>query len=141
MVGDNTRSILLYVWQLPQNLLGLLLLAIYKPQRVHVLENGVEIYYSHKMGGGISLGKYCLVNTSHYRENVEDSLARNTVRHEALGHTKQSMVLGWLYLIIIGLPSIVWAMLYGGVIKESKNGYYKFYTEKSADRLAGIERK
>ena len=83
MVGDNTRSILLYVWQLPQNLLGLLLLAIYKPQRVHVLENGVEIYYSHKMGGGISLGKYCLVNTSHYRENVEDSLARNTVRHEA----------------------------------------------------------
>ena len=140
MEGGKIKSIFLYVWQLPQNLLGLLLVYIYKPQRVHILENGVEIHYSHKMQGGISLGKYCLVHTSHYRENVEHSLARNTVRHESLGHTKQSMMLGWLYLIVIGLPSIVWATMYGRIIKESKNGYYKFYTERWCDTLAGIER-
>lgn len=133
-------SILLYIWQLPQNLLGLLLVAIYKPQRVHTLEDKIKVYYSTKMTGGISLGKYCLVNTIHYRKELSESIKRDTVRHEAIGHTKQSKMLGPLYLIIIGLPSIIWAGLYGPVIKKTKNGYYKFYTEKWADKLANIER-
>lgn len=140
MKKSKIKDVLLYAWQLPQNLLGLLLIAIYKPQRVHVMENGVEIHYSSKMTGGISLGKYCLVNTYHYRTNIKNSLKRDTVRHEAIGHTKQSRMFGWLYLIVIGLPSIVWAMLYGRVIKETKNGYYRFYTEKWADKIANVER-
>ena len=136
----NIKDTLLYIWQLPQNLLGLLLISIYKPQKKHVLRNGVEIHYSSKMRGGISLGKYCIVSTNHYRTRAMASLKRDSVRHEAIGHTRQSRMLGWLYLIIVGLPSFVWAMLYGSVIKETKNGYYKFYTEKWCDKLAGIER-
>ena len=65
------------------------------------------------MSGGISLGKYSLVNTCHYRVKLEDSLKRDTVRHEAIGHAKQSLYFGPLYLIIIGLSSITWAGLYG----------------------------
>ena len=140
MKMNSIKNWLLYIWQLPQNLIGLLLIAIYEPQRVHILDNGVQIHYSHKMLGGISLGKYCIVNTGHYRQSMEESLKRDTVRHEAIGHTAQSRMLGWLYLIVIGLPSIVWAGLYGSVIKTSKNGYYKFYTERWADNLAGVER-
>ena len=132
--------LLLYIWQLPQNLLGLLLIALYKPQRKHILENGVEIHYSHKMNGGISLGKYCLVNTCHYRILVDNTLKRKTVRHEAIGHTKQSRMLGWLYLIIIGLPSIVCAGLYRSVMKKNEDDYFKFYTERWADKIAGIKR-
>lgn len=133
-------SILLYAWQLPQNLLGLLLVAIYKPQRLHTLENGIKIYYSNKMSGGISLGNYCIVNTIHYRKELSESIKRDTVKHEAIGHTKQSKMFGPLYLIVIGLPSIIWAGLYGTIIKTSKNGYYKFYTEKWADKLANVKR-
>lgn len=131
----------LYLWQLPQNLLGLLLIAIYKPSRKHILENGVEVHYSHKMNGGISLGKYALVHTIHYRQNMADSLKRDTVRHEAIGHTKQSLMLGPLYLPVVGLQSICWAGLYGTkLFPATTNGYYKFWTEKWADKLAGIVR-
>lgn len=141
MGKSKWKRVLLYAWQLPQNLVGLLLIWFYRPQRRHVLDNGVEIHYSDRMSGGISLGKYCLVNTSHYRTELSASLSRNTVRHEAVGHTAQSRMLGWLYLIVIGLPSLIWAALYGPVIPYTRNGYYRFYTEKWADRLAGIERR
>ena len=134
------KDILLYIWQLPQNLLGLILIAFYKPERVQVMDNGNRIYFTSKMKGGISLGKYSIVNGSHYRKSVDSVLSHNTVRHEAIGHSKQSLYLGWLYLIVIGLPSIVWAVLYGPVIEPSQNGYYKFYTESWADSLAGIKR-
>lgn len=138
---SKLKNVMLYIWQLPQNLLGLLLIAIYRPSRKHTLDNGVEIYYSHKMSGGISLGKYAIVHTIHYRQNVEDSIKRDTVRHEALGHTKQSMWLGPLYLPTIGLCSICWAGLYGTKLcPATTNGYYKFWTEKWADKLAGVER-
>jgi hypothetical protein len=137
---NKVKDVALYIWQLPQNLLGLLLIAIYKPTRKHILDNGVEVHYAYKMTGGISLGKYALVHTIHYRQNIEESLKRDTVRHEALGHTKQSLWLGPLYLPIVGLQSICWAGLYGRLIAPSHNGYYKFWTEKWADKLAGVER-
>lgn len=130
------KRFLLYLWCLPQNLLGLLLIAFYRPERMHIMENGNQIHFSTRMKGGISLGKYSLVNVGHYRHDINESLKRDTVRHEAIGHARQSLYLGWLYLIVIGLPSIVWAMLYNGDGK----GYYKFFTERWADKIAGVER-
>ena len=135
------KNTLLYLWQLPQNLLGLVLVAFYKPERKYVLEDGVEIHFATRMHGGISLGKYSIVNTIHYRKSLEESLKRDTVRHEAIGHAKQSKMLGWLYLPIVGLCSICWAGLYGTVVKETKNGYYKVFPENWADRLGGVIRK
>lgn len=129
------KEIMLFIWQLPQNLLGLLLVWFYKPTRMYTLDNGVEIHYSHRMRGGISLGKYAIVNDGHYRLSLADSLKRNTVRHEAIGHTKQSRMLGWLYLIVIGLPSLIWA-----IVCFDPKQYYKFYPEKWADKIAGIKR-
>lgn len=137
---NTLKNIGLYIWQLPQNLLGLILIAIYKPQRMHIMDNGIEIHYSNTMRGGISLGKYALVNTNHYRKDIEESLKRDTVRHEAIGHTKQSRIFGPLYLIIIGLCSITWAGLYGRVIAPTTNGYYKFWTEAWADKIANVKR-
>lgn len=82
------------------------------------------------MSGGISLGRYIIVN---------QFAMDKTIYHE-LGHCRQSMYLGWLYLIVIGIPSIVWAGLYGKVIKPTTNGYYNFYTEKWADKLGNVQR-
>lgn len=135
------KQILLYIWQLPQNLVGLLLVAFYKPEQKHTLDSGVVVNYSSKMRGGISLGKYSILHMVNYRKDVNQSLKRLDVRHEAIGHAKQSQMLGWFYLLVIGLPSIIWAGLYGTIVKETPNGYYRFYTEKWADKLANIERK
>ena len=55
-------DIILYLWQLPQNLLGLLLVAILKPEDVYDFF-GSKVYYSHRMRGGISLGRYIIVQS------------------------------------------------------------------------------
>ena len=129
-------NFLSYLWQLPQNLLGLLLIALYKPERKHVMDNGNEIYFATRMGGGISLGKYSIVNTCHYRKRIDECLKRDTVRHEAIGHAKQSVYLGWLYLIVIGLQS----GLYCALCKCKNHNYNDMWFEKWADRLGGVER-
>ena len=120
---------------MPQNILGLLLIAFYRPERMHIMENGNRIYFATRMKGGISLGKYSIVNTCHYRLDLRDALKRDSVRHEAIGHARQSLYFGWLYLIVIGLPSIINACLC-----RDKGRYYRFYTERWADRLADVER-
>lgn len=116
-----------YLWQLPQNILGLLLILIIRPERY--MKDGVVYFYKEDFGGGISLGEY-IITCSHNKKMV---------MHE-YGHCLQSKRLGWLYLIVVGLPSIIWAGLYGWLIPRSYNGYYRFYTEKWADRLGGVER-
>lgn len=60
----------------------------------------------------------------------------NNINHE-WGHTRQSMYLGWLYLLAIGLPSLLWAFVYDSGWNVS---YYDFYTEKWADKLGGVKR-
>ena len=137
---DILKQILLYIWQLPQNLLGLLLLMFYKTKHRYILPSGVEAHFCSYFPGGISLGKYSIMNTYNYRVSYEECIKRDTVKHEAIGHAKQSMMLGPLYLLIVGLPSLIWATIYGKVIKPTKNGYYKFYTESWADKLGKLNR-
>lgn len=122
------KKVLLYIWEAPQNILGLLLRLIYKGHD-SIYEDAI-VRRSVKMRGGISLGRYIIIN--------QWSTAK-TVKHE-YGHTIQSRRLGWFYLLLVGLPSIVWACLYGSVIKPTLNGYYRFITECSADRLGGVDR-
>lgn len=126
----TVAGILLYIWQLPQNLLGLLFLLVLKGGRVlHTGDTQVVVRSSYRMRGGISLGRYVFI--SPYQ------CTTGTIRHE-LGHCRQSRMLGWLYLIVIGLPSLLWAWL-GDRIAPGKS-YYWFYTERWADRLGGVER-
>ena len=126
-------DIILYLWQLPQNLLGLLLVAVLRPEQVYQFGDAwpwARLYYSTRMQGGISLGKYIIVN-SYYKD-----YNGKTEAHE-LGHYWQSLFLGPLYLLVIGLPSVLWAAAWkpGG-----RMGYHDFYTEKWADKLGGVDR-
>ena len=130
------KEILLYIWQLPQNLLGLIMMLFMLPHESKENYKGITYIVAKRMKGGISLGNYVILSYSYgnkkYSQKVWD--------HE-YGHTRDSRIFGPLYLIVIGLPSLIWAYLYGNVIKTSYNGYYKFYTEKRADQLGGVERK
>ena len=122
-------EILLYAWQLPQNLLGLLLVLILQPEEAYDMD-GCRLYYATRMRGGISLGRYVIV-----RSWMKDYTG-NTERHE-LGHAKQSRMLGWFYLFVIGIPSLLWAAWWN----EGRNrDYYSFYTERWADHLGGVNR-
>lgn len=117
-------SILLFLWQLPQNLLGLLLLLFLVGEQKHRIKN-IDFYYAKSFSGGISLGQYIILG----HENEK------SVRHE-YGHCVQSKILGPLYLLIIGMPSIVHAWLH-----ESQcigKSYYHFWTESWANRIVGL---
>ena len=122
------KNFLLYLWQLPQNLLGLLFLLFIKGEERHTL-SGISFYYCWGFPGGISLGKYIILG---YKDT-------ESVKHE-FGHCIQSKKWGWLYLPVVGLCSLTWAGIYGWLIKPTKNGYYKFWTERNADKLGGVKR-
>lgn len=128
------KNILLYIWQLLQNLIGLIVLGYCKLFLKNIskeIYKEIDYYYCEDFPGGISLGNYIIISS-------RNSL---TIKHE-YGHQIQSQYLGPLYLFVIGIPSIIWAGLYGTkLFPYEHNGYYKFYTEKWADKLGNVKRK
>lgn len=126
---NKLLDIILYLWQLPQNLAGLLLVLLLKPEDSYQF-NRARLYYASRMRGGISLGRYIIV-----RSAMRDYTGR-TEWHE-YGHSRQSMFLGPLYLLVIGLPSLLWAAVWQ---PGHGSSYYDFYTEKWADKLGGVDR-
>ena len=122
------------IWQLPQNLLGLLYKEFISEDiitRVNYNAKDYECYLT-RDGGGITLGRFIFVNQRFI--DLEE-----TILHE-VGHTKQSRILGPLYLIIIGIPSITWASLRRIIPALKKINYYSFYTEKYANKLMGLNK-
>lgn len=79
-----------------------------------------------KYRGGLSLGLFIFTPPGKDRMAV----------HE-YGHTFQSLLLGPLYLPLVGLPSLLWAGLpvFEKRRREKRISYYSFYTEKSANYL------
>ena len=123
-----------YLWQLPQNLIGLCIYLFHKYICKHELLkvrniDGIEYYYAkHVANCGISLGKYIFLDS-------DRSLKEKSVRHE-YGHQLQSKKYGWLYLIVVGLPSVI-----GNLIDRYKKiDYYSLPWEKEADKLGGVYR-
>lgn len=126
------KNFLLYIWQLPQNILGLIVIFFSKAKR---REMCAITYFETSINMGVSLGKYIILNEGF---QIKDLM------HE-YGHQKQSLYLGWLYLLIIGLPSAVFNNLWDrvfhkkwGVYKRYK-WYYSRFPENWADKLGGIK--
>ena len=88
-------TLLNWTWCLPQQVAGLVLKIITKARKVG------DHYEYNVESGSISLGSYIFLCPAHWND-------KETLKHEK-GHTKQSYILGWLYLIVIGLPSFIWA--------------------------------
>lgn len=120
-------NILLWVWQFPQNLLGMALRLIYG--RPNAVFRGVPVVVCPRFRSRISLGRTIVTKWPY----LEDSKGW---AHE-YGHTRQSLYLGPLYLIIIGLPSLLWAVWW-----DKKRGipYSAFFIEKWADKLGGLDK-
>ena len=123
------RKILLYIWQLPQNLLGLLVILF-----TRAVYCNAGCWVTSKYCFGVSLGRYII-----FGQRVNEI----SLRHER-GHQKQSLYLGWLYLIIIGIPSFC-GNIFDRLFHKKWNAaritwYYKQPWEAWADKLGGINR-
>ena len=131
----SIRNILYWIWQLPQNLLGVLWRNIKKDSIITDISNndiksvGAKAYLI-KAGSTVTLGKYVFISQTYRDQGM-------TIKHEC-GHVKQSKMLGPLYLIVIGVPSILHRWLNDYIGCDEENGYSHFYTEKLADKLMGI---
>ena len=130
---EKLKSAALFVWQLPQNLLGLVVRRVLRAARFR----GYYVF----AGGfltSVSLGSYVLIN-------VTKPCGDDTLRHER-GHSAQSLRLGWLYLPVIGLPSALGNMadriLHGKWdAARRRRWYYSLPWEAWADRLGGVDRR
>ena len=116
----------MWIWCFPQMMLGFLVKVF-----TRAMPKGDHFEYSLE-SGSVSLGEYIFLCPSHWRDE-------EILKHE-LGHQMQSRILGWLYLPIIGIPSIVWAGCFNGYRKKHNVSYYSFYTERWADKLGGVKR-
>lgn len=130
LIMNYIRNLILFIWQLPQHLLAIL----YIGYLVMMCKDlGVDSRYKQAivipcvMRGAVTLGCYIFVGLN--------SEYRKTVKHE-LGHTIQSKILGPLYLIVIGIPSITYCGLRRIFPSLRKKNYYDFYTEKWANNLS-----
>lgn len=123
------REFFLFLWQFPQNLLGFILKSLLKAEKEIDEFSGIEYYVVKKFSFGVSLGKYIIFGVKHRNPS------RTTILHEH-GHQIQSVMLGWLYLIVIGIPSAIHNL----ISRKIKCDYYKFWTEKWADKLANVKR-
>lgn len=125
-----------HLWELPQNLLGLIVKKVSKATYYTTYEDATV--YSWNISGGMSLGRYIFVPFK--IAPPSSKRVQEFIKHE-YGHTIQSKYLGWLYLIVIGLPSLVWANCFAWYWSKEGKSYYDFYTEKWADKLGGVDRK
>lgn len=122
-------------WGSIQTFFGLLLYFVNKKSEIIWNNGSFIVLWDHK--GGVSLGLFVFVD-----KNVDIKRRQYLIDHE-LGHTIQSLVLGPLYLFIIGLPSFIWANLpyYISMRKNSKVTYESFVVEKNATQLGILRRK
>ncbi len=85
---------------------------------------------------GLSLGQVIIISADLAKDHI-------IIQHE-IGHTEQSRILGPLYLLFIGIPSLLRAFWFGLLYKywpkliKSEYEYFHFYTEAWADQLGDI---
>ena len=99
----------------------------------------VDVWFKQLSGSCISLGDYIILDYCYlgHRSSV-------AVAHE-YGHQRQSLFLGWLYLLVVGLPFLVrnlWDRTFHGnwLPCRREKWHYDGFPERWADALGGVLR-
>lgn len=126
-------DILLFIHQLPQNIIGLLVIWFTGARKTS--RHFEYVAYTFRPFG-VSLGNFIIFGK--YQGSTTDYL------HE-YGHHRQSLYLGWLYLFVIGIPSLcgnIWDRLFhkNWTDKEREKWYYSQKVEHWADCLGNVDR-
>ena len=122
---DILYSVCQWTWGFLQSLLGLVVFLVCARDSHYRCRGAVVTEW--KNDSGLSLGMFIF---------VPKGSSERLLKHE-YGHTIQSLMLGPLFLLIIGIPSFLWASLpvCRKRRREKKISYYSFYPERWADKL------
>lgn len=120
-----------FIWQLPQ-ILAAYIYYLYLDCKGNILDTctyqDAVVFVKKTADGSVTLGDHIFLSSR---------ASDKTLQHE-YGHTRQSLMLGPLYLIIIGIPSILWAATHN--VLAPNTSYYKFFSEMWADKLGRVKR-
>jgi hypothetical protein len=132
------------LWQLPTTLVGYLLVFLLQCSYAGTYRD-IKIFKTNAPFS-ISLGGLIIISDTWIKEYVRihnDKAVDRLFDHE-WGHTRQSILLGPWYLLLVGIPSIVQHFLSLLLLKmghpHMDQFYYNRYPEKWADRLGGVVR-
>lgn len=135
------KTFLWGIWGLPQFVISLIIAFLSHDHLDYFLHHGVIVAVWKSPGikwlTAVSLGEFIFIfNPSYLRDVI--------IRHE-YGHSIQSRILGPLYLLLVGLPSLAgywWQVWFQKKwsYKEKIEWYYSRYPEDWADKLGGVER-
>lgn len=121
----------LIIWQLPQTILGLLVLAFTRRRRY----DGSGVWATSARSCGVCFGEIIILPSWY---------SWATYRHES-GHREQSRMTGPLYLLLIGIPSAAGNLIdrwghKGWTDREREEWYYNLPWEADADERGGVWR-
>lgn len=138
------KRILYFVWQCSwgflQSTLGLIMFLLHIRDKHYFYHGAVITEWEDK--SSVSLGMFVFVTKEPYfyeelkNEYTMEELSQRLLVHE-YGHTIQSLILGPLYLIVMGIPSTLWGFLpsLNAKRKKANISYFSFFTERWANHL------
>ena len=114
-----------WTWGFPQSLVGLIVYLLNRDKPHETYRGCIVTLWDN--GGSLGVGMFLFLG-----KNAD----RQTLVHE-YGHSVQSVILGPLFLPIMGIPSILWCNLpwCRKLRREKGISYYRFYPESTANRL------
>ena len=113
-----------WTWGFPQTLIGYIVYLICRKYPRETYRNCIVTRWGLKSSMG--MGMFLFLGT----ENPQ-------VRVHEFGHSVQSLILGPLFLPIMGIPSILWCNIpyFRRMRKEKGVSYYSFSPESTANKL------
>lgn len=129
-----------WTWGVIQSSLGLVNFMLHIRDKHYFYHGAVITEWQDK--SSVSLGMFVFVTSQPFfydklkSEYTMEELSQRLLVHE-YGHTIQSLILGPLYLILIGIPSTLWGFLpsLNKKRKTERLSYFSFFTEKWANNL------
>lgn len=137
------KTLLYWLWQstwgILQTMLGFIIFLIHIKDKHYFYHSALITVWKGK--SSVSIGPFVFITDEPYfYEKLKDEYTldelKNRLRVHEYGHTIQSIILGPLYLIVMGIPSTLWGFL-PSCHKKRVNGvsYFSFYTERFANYL------
>lgn len=145
-----------FTWEIIQNILGVFatlfcFLCTFGNKNYEVKwYKGEILVFGNFSCTGVNLGRFIILDY-HYKQQVYfgKNMIQFTIDHE-WGHSRQSLMLGPLYLLVVGIPSAIHKLYNRTLYKDEPNSlkrailkdkeYYNWYCEKWADKLGGVDR-
>lgn len=136
------KLLFLFLWQLPQNIVGAICILSYSHYGTFFTADDeiVELYFKSCFGSSVSLGDTIILDNSYWELfNYYPNTALVMMIDHEHGHQIQSRILGPLYLIVIGIPSLLGNLVFR-LFKINPKYYHKLPWEAWADKLGGVTR-